>query len=257
MRVNIIVTPPDLNWIAGRFARELVARLPKHGIEARINESRGADLEYQQIVYGPPVTRPAVGLFTHGRDRPIRFAMEYDGCISMNSKMEQYLREAGSRTSIVIEQPVDPVFRKPQVVFGVAGRTYADGRKGEHLVAKMVESGYRVIAWGHGWPCQIVSAKLEDLPLFYRTIDYYIDTSSDEGGCTPALEAMAMGVPVISHTLGVDRPVLSYQTHDWPSLEWVLRKLTRPCTYDDWAAAHARYFEIVLRYAIRKGEVLA
>lgn len=245
MRVNIVVTAPDLPWIAGRLARELVARLPRYGVEATINGGV-ADIEYQQIVYGPPSTRPAVGMFTHGQDRPLRFGASYDGQIALNPAMLGYLRDVVGERATMIALPVDDQFRKHDITFGVAGRTYADGRKGEHLVAAMVKAGYRVIGWGHGWPCQLMSSHLDDLPLFYRAIDYYVDTSSDEGGCVPALEAMACGVPVISHTLGVDRPVLAYETHSWSSLERVLRALTVPVTYDDWAREHAKYFHCVL-----------
>lgn len=247
MRVNIIVALGDMEWICGRMARELAPRLSAHGIEAVINGT-GGDLEYQQVVYGPPLTRPAVGLFTHGKDRPLRFATAYDGQVSMNSAMNRYLVEGGAEFPVIIEQPVvDNLIRKEPIVFGVAGRVYADGRKGEHLVAHMIRAGYNVLAWGHGWPCPAMSSNVADLPLFYNSIDYYVDTSSDEGGCTPALEAMARGIPVISHTVGVDRPVLAYRTHDWDSLNDVLWKLTHPTTYDDWAVGHASYFKLVLR----------
>jgi glycosyltransferase involved in cell wall biosynthesis len=110
----------------------------------------------------------------------------------------------------------------------------------------MVAAGYDVIGWGSGWPCEIVGSSLDDLPHFYEMIDYYVDTSSDEGGCTPALECMALGIPVISHTVGVDRPVIPYERHSWVSLRQVLRHLTQPVTYDDWAREHAIYFREVL-----------
>lgn len=246
IRVNIAIGDPDLHWIGGRFARELEARLPRYGVEARINTPTTAwkfDLEYQQIVYGPPTRRPAVGLFTHGESRPKQFGPDYDGHITLNPAMRDFLIEAGAADPIVIPQPVDDRFRLGRsLVFGVAGRTYADGRKGEHLVKAMVDAGYDVLGWGSGWPCRIVSNRLDDLRSFYQSIDYYIDTSSDEGGCVAAYEAMAMGVPVISHTVGVDRPVIPYERHSWPSLHRVLQKLTTPFTYDDFARLHAEYF---------------
>lgn len=248
MRVNIVLGGGDMNWIAGRLARELVARLPEHGISAALNDPAGADVEFHQIVYGEPETRPAIGMFTHGDFRPTRYGPLYDGQIALNGVMAEYLRRAGCQNPAVIDLPVDDQFcRKTPIVFGVAGRTYSDGRKGEHLVAKMVAAGYRVLGWGSGWPCTVVSDRFEDLRSFYEGIDYYVDTSSDEGGCTPALECMAMGIPVISHTLGVDRPVLAYETHDWQSLERVLQALTRPHTYEQWAREYADYFKAVLR----------
>lgn len=246
LRVDIMVGSADLGWIAGRFARELVDRLPAHGVEATINGT-GGDLEYQQIVYAEPTRRPAVGLFTHGDFRPKRFATAYDGQLALNRVMYGYLKDAGAPHPQLISLPVDERFRPDRrLVFGVAGRTYADGRKGEHLVEAMVKAGYDVRAWGSGWPCYIVGSDLAQLPDFYRSLDYYVDTSSDEGGCVPALEAMAMGVPVISHSVGVDRPVLAYELGFWPSLEGVLRTLTVPYSYDTFARMHALYFQRVM-----------
>lgn len=250
VKVNIVVGNADLHWIAGRFARELVARLPEHGIEAVINSTSPCDLEYQQIVYGEPSQRPAVGLFTHGEFRPRQFAASYDGCICTNSVMAAYLLGGGATSTCVIRPVVDDIYRRDrEIVFGVAGRTYSDGRKGEHLVAEMVSAGYTVRAWGSGWPCKIVGTELSQLRDFYRSIDYYIDTSSDEGGCVPAVEAAAMGIPVISHTLGVDRPVIPYELHSWRSLRAVLQALCHPRTYDDFAREHAVYFKAVLERA--------
>lgn len=246
MKVNIVVRGGDAGWICGRFARELAERLPKHGIDVTVNGPK-ADLEYQQVVYGDPDTRPAVGMFTHDAVRPRRYALAYDGQIALNPVSLGYLKEGGAAYPTLIEMPVDHVYRpsKP-LVFGVAGRTYSDGRKGEHLVAAMMKYGYDVVAWGSGWPCHIVGSDLKELPAFYRSIDYYVDTAWDEGGCVPALEASAMGVPVISHDLGVLLPTIRYERGSWESLESVLFRLTHPRTYDDWAREHATYFRAVM-----------
>lgn len=247
MRVNIVVEHGDTHWIGGRMARELCDRLPEHGVIAAINGKGQYDLTYHQIVYSTPQAHPAVGLFTHGETRPHMFASSYDGQICMNPVMLRYLYEGGAEKPALIRQAVtDDFVGKKQLVFGVAGRVYGDGRKGEHLVAKMLEHGYKVMVWGYGWPIESFSYDVADLPLFYRSIDYYVDTSSDEGGCTPALEAMAMGVPVISHAVGVDRPILAYQTHDWDSLQEVLKHLTIPQTYANWTLEHVSYFKNVL-----------
>ena len=251
--VNIVVANGVREWIGGRFARELVTRLPAHGFHAAINSPHGADLEYQQIVYGPPTSRPAVGLFTHGEERPRQFARDYDGHITFSPTLALWLLAAGAAHPEIVSYPVDERFclGRP-LVFGVAGRVYQDGRKGEHLVAAAVAAGFDVVAWGSGWPCRIVSNMLGDLPDFYRSLDYYIDTSSDEGGCVPAAEAMAFGVPVISHTVGVTRPVIPYERHSELSLLEVLDQLARPYTYDDFARAHSMAF---LRALARAGVV--
>lgn len=252
--VNIVVGAADLPWIAGRLARELVRRLPAYGWQAGINGPAGAHVEYQQIVYGPPTGTgvKSVGLFTHGEDRAAQWTRAYDGHIALNPRIREVLRAASAPNPIVIEQAVGEEFlayrSQSPIVFGVAGSVKAGGRKGEALVAQMVEHGYHVIAWGSGWPCPIWSAQYDVLPDFYRQIDYYIVTSSDEGGCTPILEAMACGKPVISPRIGfaIDRPVLEYEAGNWESLHRVLRYLTTPRTYDDWAREHAAYFTQVM-----------
>ena len=252
LRVALRVGSADLGWIIGRWARELEARLPAYGVEATINGTGSYDLDFHPVVYGDPERRPAIGLFTHGDFRPRRYATAYDGQIALNSVMRDYLVEGGASHPAIIAPAIDAAYSPGRrLVFGVSGRTYADGRKGEHMVKAMVEAGYLVRAWGSGWPCYIVSDDLRDLPDFYRQLDFYVDTSNDEGGCVGALEAMAMGLPVISHTVGVERPVLAYERGSWESLSAVLRALTVPRTYDDFAADHARYFhEVMARLAV-------
>lgn len=248
MHVNIVVREPDMHWIAGRLARELVARLPKYGVDAAINSAERADLHYHQIVYGKPQpsSAPVVGLFTHGEGRAADNAPFYQGHVALNPMICATLSAAGAPRPVVIEQAVDECFHQlPRPVFGVAGSTKSDGRKGEHLVGAMVEHGYDVRAWGAGWPCPIISRNYNHLPEFYRSLDYYVVTSSDEGGCSPIIECMAMGVPVIAPRIGfaIVRPVLEYQVGSWDSLHRVLRYLTEHRTYDDWARDHANYFK--------------
>jgi hypothetical protein len=261
MRVNIPVTGPDMNWIVGRLAKELVARLPRYGFDAQINRETPADIEYHSNVYGPPKGhgRVAIGLFAHDDGRPGRYARLFDGQVVLNPEMQQLIlgmvdspdmaghrRRPTERLPVVIEQAVDDCFLpRHRPVFGVAGSVKAGNpRKGERFIQKMVEQGYDVRAWGSGWPCPIVSDRYEDLPAFYRSLDYYVCTSTLEGGCSPIIECMAMNVPVIAPRIGfaIVRPVLEYEAGNWESLENVLKYLTRHRTYEDWAADHAEYF---------------
>ena len=246
MRVNIKVTGPDLSWIVGRYAKELVARLPQFGVIAEINATGPTDLEYHANTYSLPTCRPAIGLFAHNR---FEMAPHFDGHIALNPAYAETLRNFGAKDPVVIEQAVDDVFlHEPKPVFGVAGSVKGDDRKGQDLVAKMLQFGYNITAWGKGWPCPIFSEHYHDLPQFYRMLDYYVVTSRVEGGCTPIIESMAMRVPVISPRIGfaIRRPVLEYQAGNWDSLHAVLRYLTVHTTYDDFAREHARYFMKVL-----------
>ena len=206
MRVNIRVTDNDISWIVGRYAKELVRLLPEHGIIATINNPLPTDLEYHANTYSLPTRRPAIGLFAHNR---FEMAPHFDGHIALNPVFAETLRSFGAKNPVVIEQAVDDVFIGRAPVFGVAGSVKGDNRKGQDLVAKMVEHGYDIIAWGTGWPCPIYSADYRDLPGFYKTLDYYVVTSRMEGGCTPIIVSMAMRLPVISPKIGfaIRRPV--------------------------------------------------
>lgn len=244
-RVNIRVTEPDMNWIVGRYAQELVTHLPVFGIDAAINDFKRTDLEFHANTYMAPMRHPAIGLFAHNR---WELAPKFDGHIALNPMGADALRTNGATNPVVIEQAVDPRFVKPVVTFGVAGSVKGDNRKGQDLVAKMLDAGYNVRAWGAGWPCPIISDKFEDLIKLYEMIDYYVVTSRVEGGCTPIIECMAMGVPIISPRIGfaIQRPVLEYEAGNWDSLERVLQYLTRPRTYEDFAREHASYFKETL-----------
>jgi hypothetical protein len=251
--VNIPVTGPDMNWIVGRLAKELVDRLPRYGFDARINAfERRCDVEYHSNVYFPPSGRgrKAIGLFAHDDGRPRQFAAKYDGHVVLNPAMRDLMLSLGAPNPRIIEQAVDDIFLpKRRPVFGVAGSVKpGNPRKGEALVKKMLEAGYDVRAWGTGWPCPIVSSRYGDLPAFYQGIDYYLVTSSLEGGCTPIIEAMAAGKPVISPRIGfaIVRPVIEYEKGSWDSLRQVLFYLTNHRTYEDWASEHAAYFREIL-----------
>lgn len=247
MKINIRVTDPDMDWIVGRYAKELVKFLPEFGIDAAINERGYRDLEYHANTYFPPIRRPAIGLFAHDR---FHLAPHFDGHIALNPWVADRLTEFGAPAVTVIEQAVDDVFidKIYPTVFGVAGSVKRDNRKGEDLVQKMMDEGYKVRAWGKGWPCEIVSDDYNQLPAFYKGLDYYVVTSRVEGGCTPIIECMAMRIPVISPRIGfaITRPVLEYTAGDWDSLNGVLTKLTTIKTYRSFAEDHANYFRKVL-----------
>lgn len=259
--VNIVVTEADKPWIVGRIANELVDRLPRFGFLACINGRQGKfDIEYHANVYSAPkgTGRINLGLFAQ-EDHHTKWIPTFDGHVVLNPFMADLIvkqlmverRPLDRINVVVIEQAVDDRFiRKTKsridhpATFGVAGSVKRDGRKGEVLVQKMLDAGYHVVGWGKGWPCPIVGDRYEELPAFYEALDYYVVTSTMEGGCTPIIECMAMGVPVISPRIGfaIRRPVLEYEKGSWESLERVLRYLTHHRTYEDWARDHAEFF---------------
>lgn len=261
--VNITVTSGDMDWICGRLARELVTHLPKFGFKAVINGNGHFDVEYASNAYAAPkgTGRVSVALFAQ-EDHHMKWVPSWDGHVALNPFvadliMKRLMIESRPLKDInvrVIEQAVDTQFhREFKPVFGVAGSVKKDGRKGEALVQKMVDAGYVVRAWGKGWPCEIVSDDYAQLISFYKGLDYYVVTSTMEGGCTPIIECMSMAIPVIAPRIGfaIVRPVIEYEKGNWDSLHKVLRYLTEHRTYEDWARDHAEHFERCLAGATR------
>jgi hypothetical protein len=189
-----------------------------------------------------------IALFTHleksgpYRQRFLDVAELCDAGVYMNRKVEALVRrlQGGRKPGRVIYPGSDLALNRP-VVFGVAGRTYTSGRKGEHLVGQMVDAGYFVVALGKGWPCE--SVQLERVE-FYASIDYLVVTSINEGGPVPILDAIACGVPVIAPDVGFcwEFPVIRYEAGSFDSLNAVLGSLAQPRTWEDWRQDHAALF---------------
>jgi hypothetical protein len=188
----------------------------------------------------------SVGLFTHLEDsKPYRQRFEtvaklVDYHTGISAHTWGLLNNLGVNGCRVIHPGTD--LQKP-IVFGVCGKVHASGRKGEHLVKTMVDYGFTVVAWGKGWPCQIMSDRLEDRQEFYEFIDYLVITATNESGPVPVAEAIGMGVPVIAPDVGWcwDFPVIRYEKGNWKSLNRVLLQLTNPPSWASWIAEHAAH----------------
>jgi hypothetical protein len=253
MRVNVVVEP---GWILERLAQELAARLPDVRVNAGGDARQvdpGADLNYylpaKSIDHHPPEGR-AAGFFTHGEKDLRWLSRQFAVRIAMNQHMAARLTAVGAR-SVVVIRPGTEVPERP-VVFGVIGRLYKDGRKGEQLVAQAVAARYRFIGCRccESWPCP-EPYTFEERDQFYAAIDYLVVTATEEGGPMPVLEAIARGVPVIAPDVGwcFEFPVIRYRRGSWASLSTVLSALTQPPTWEAWAEGHRRVFDRLARKA--------
>lgn len=247
--LNIVTEPKNHAWILYKLAEELAKGFPG----ATVNGPPG-DVNYfcNYALYDPRMLGVSVAYFTHEPEDSTAFydvAARCDHAIAMNYKTftqiaHLRLRNRKVEKSTIIIPGTDLKRMKP-LVFGVAGRVYNDGRKGEKLVATMHKHDYSVLALGHGWPlpehCFFQGTREE----FYQAIDYYVVTASLEGGPMPVLDALAMGVPIIAPDVGFCdfMPRIRYETGSWSSLQCVLKNLTEPRTWDQWRAHHRVYFE--------------
>lgn len=153
-------------------------------------------------------------------------------------------------------------FKPRPLTFGICGRVYPSGRKGEHLVWEMFRAGYRIVAHGptdwtermpseyrHSDSGEIIQTYGEEgqggEDNFYANIDYLVIPSLNEGGPIPLIDALAARVPVIApRRVGWcdEFPCIRYKAGDWESLKSVLDRLANPPTWKQWADAHAKMF---------------
>lgn len=255
-----VVCKPSGQWILERMAHELARRIPHVTVNAGQSTRQSdpeADLNYYMPArdyFSSGCEGPAIALYTHG-STAFDLVDRFRACVAMNETMADRLRTAGARDVWVARPGVDPVDRGP-IVFGVIGRVYNNGRKGEHLVKEAVRAGYAVIGCAPDqrvramrrkqWPCP-TPYTIDQRAEFYRAIDYLLVTSTLEGGPMPVAEAVAWGVPVIA-PIGVGwcdefECLGRYEAGEWDSLRRVLERVTRPPTWDAWADTHRHLFE--------------
>lgn len=257
MRINIVC---KTGWILERLARELVERVAGVTLNAGQN-TRAIDPRADFNYYFPakdlnkyPTDGGAIGFYTHG-DNALDLIPRFAACHAMNSTMATRLENLGAAGVRVLrpgtEAPVRPI------TFGVIGRVYNDGRKGEKLVELAVADGFRFVACQvhprgrnvralarEQWPCE-APYTVGNREAFYSAIDYLVVTSTLEGGPMPVLEAIARGVPVIAPNVGFcwEFPVIRYAVGEYGSLRAVLEALSRPPSWEAWGNDHRVAFE--------------
>jgi hypothetical protein len=157
---------------------------------------------------------PIAAYFTHYESDSHKAAL-WDSCagavalrVCNNEEAARRLRATGltARVMPVIElerytpaTEARPASALP--VVGLSGWANNGPRKGAHLVAELLDMGWRDRAeWkasGAGWPVPTVSYPLRDLPAFYQSLDYLLCSSLEDAGPAGPVEALACGVPVI------------------------------------------------------------
>jgi glycosyltransferase involved in cell wall biosynthesis len=257
--VNIVTS--DRGWILEKLAGELASRLPY--VTCGGGPDPGAAIQYY-MTYGCRPRRLApveVAYFAHlepdgpTHDRFFAVAREVEHCVCHARLYESVLRQAGIESVTTISPGVDHKLFRPKLRIGVVGRTYHTGRKGEHLVASVMD--IPEIEWcftGGGWPAPALDLPPERMPDLYRALDYVLVPSLYEGGPMCVAEALACGTPVIAPPIGwvPDFPHYAFRAGDAADLRRVLLELveakrrlrasTLGHTWDAWAEGHDRLF---------------
>ena len=273
---NINIVLSDRNWILERLGQELEARIP--GVSLSDTSDASADINYY-ITFASrqvPASTLEAGLFTHMEQLPelqnlfVDTARDLDLCVCMSSRYQDFLIQKGIENTVLIPPGVDLKRFVPKLRIGVVGRTYHTGRKGEAIVAELIDM--KGIDWhftGSGWPAPGRFIEEDDLPDFYRSLDYLLVPSLYEGGpmCVP--EALAVGTPVIASDVGWvrDFPHIPFETGNASDLRRVLTELldkkhqlrasTLDYTWDNFADKHDRAFRELMSRVEKKSQFVS
>lgn len=262
MKVNIVST--EEGWIIRKAIIKLQEAYPNTFL---LNKEIGKfDFDYfiphDKFRANQNASRCSVALFTHLEDLQSTKDFNYS-----DRKVKEYLYTADrvqyaitmGKTSF--NQFLSATGRYPddifyfgtdlskQITFGVCGRAYQSGRKNEKFIADLVTAGIRVISWGKDvWGAlEHINTEYQHIEkTFYNKIDYLIIPSNNEGGPISAIEAQALGVPIIApHGVGycgLELPVIYYEKNNYKSLLDVCTRLSKKFTWSAWVEKNYNFF---------------
>ncbi len=269
MAYRIHIKIADRGWILEKLAGEIAAQ--SNRVSFGPDPDPAADIQYYMNYSArrQRVSPVEIAFFTHSehdetaRRRYFEIAGDVDHSVCMSKRYADELAEAGVSNVTTITPGVDLDAFKPKVRIGVVGRTYHTGRKGEALVAEMMDiPGIEWRFTGSGWPGPSTHVPDGGMADFYNGLDYVLAPSHYEGGPMCVLEGLACGVPVISSDVGwvKEYPHIPFENANAGSLRAVLEGLVNERlklresvahrTWDAWAQAHLELFD---RLAPKRG----
>lgn len=257
---HIVVS--DKGWILERLAESISSRIPSVTYSTQPDPT--ALIQYY-ITYGARKERVSpieVALFTHleadesAAKKFFDCAQSVDHCVAMSNATQRIMTDKNINNVSVIMPGVDLDRFNVLVKIAVVGRTYHTGRKGEALVNAVLDvPGIEWHFTGDGWPVTNEHIPEEDLPSFYRSMDYILVPATNEGGPMSVLEALASGVQVIASDVGWvnEFPHIAFEKNNPKSLRNVLEQVVTErqtlrssvieLTWDQWAEKHRVLFE--------------
>lgn len=256
----------DEGWVIEDLTSRLASALDD--VAYGLDDRPGAVLCYHlpYLTYSGRIAPKVAGFFTHleaDPERRARFwaaARAFDHCACQSRRYAELLLREGLPAVSVIAPGVDLDTFRPEVRIGVVGRTYDSGRKGEAIVAQLLNlPGIRWSFTGLGWPGPCRELEPAEMPGFYNAQDYILVPSLYEGGPMCVLEALACGKPVIAPPIGwVDEfPHIEYPAGDVGALRRILlglvaerealREHVRSRTWQAWVDGHDSLFRNLLR----------
>lgn len=260
------ITIADRGWILEKLAKEIAQRSDL--VTYSTEPDPTADLQYY-INYScrrRRIGKVEIAFFTHSerdesaRKRYFDIANDVEHVVCMSKRYADELRDTGLTNITTITPGVDLDAFTPKVRIGVIGRTYHTGRKGEALVADVMDvPGIEWRFTGKGWPGPSTFIPDDGMADFYNDLDYVLVPALYEGGPMSVLEGLACGVPIIASNVGwVDEyPHIPFETGNSESLRAVLTKVVDDRlklreavahrTWSAWGEEHLEMFEKVAR----------
>lgn len=267
----VAITTSDKGWILEKLATELASRLPYVRIVQESDSNALINYYITYNLYKEKKSSLNVSYFTHLEpdlaERFFQVAKKMDYCVCLSEVYKNILVDKGIKNVTIIQPGVDLNTFKPKIQIGVVGRTYHTGRKGEGIIAQLMDIEY--IQWhftGDGWPGPAMHLTASELPDLYRKMDYILVPALYEGGPMCVAEALACGTEVIAPPIGwiPQFPHIEYKTGDVQDLRRVLDELYQKklnlrssvenVTWDNWAQKHDKLF---WRLARTRGKTLA
>lgn len=220
MRINI-VTESRPGWILRRISETLKENLRDSYITDYVPDGMGdINLYINYALFKNKTDKIDIGWFTHRENNVFdSVAKNVDYCISMCDNTANLLPK---EKTVVIKPCADKQFYKEEIILGCVGRNQKSGRKRYEFIEELNKiKGVKVLFSNQ-------KLKWEELPNFYKSIDYLVVLSSNEGGPIPVLEAIACGKPVIAPDVGWcwDYPVIKYT--DFNDLKRIIMLLITP-----------------------------
>ena len=260
--LHVHIKCSDSGWILERLATELKKRLDYIEIGHVADPAAPVQYYLNYAEYETRVSPLEFALFTHVEERCDDLQRKFfdvgaaiDVAVCMSKMYAEVLLRSGMRDVVTVSPGVDLDRFAPKLRIGVVGRTYPTGRKGEDLVAGVADlPGVEWHFTGKGWPGESRHLAENEMPDFYRSMDYVLVPSYYEGGPMCVVEALACGTPIVAPPVGwvPEFPHIEFATGDLAGLRRILTELVEKkmalrasveaLTWENFAAAHDELF---------------
>ena len=230
MKINIVTEPKKGRWVLYMMSEQWKEHLPNCTI-TEMQPDPNADINFYvnwKIYSHSKRTKGLhVGWFTHlepqDKDRWETMSKEMDYCICPSNNTLKLLPPHKSKA---IKHGINKHYVTRPTRFGIVARQYSSGRKQYDWINKLKDIPNAEFLFTDGKYTD------EQMPNFYKNIDYLLVIANNEGGPVPVLESLAMNKPTIAPDVGWcwEYPCIKYTGFD--ELKNIVTRITSPVDTD-------------------------